>query len=159
MQGVIMFGHQDENDDLKNLRDTITHVDDSKDPIDSSVINEISSSNGVSAGGPITDSSQSSIDIENKDDLLQIKQQALTKLSPLVTQLNQTPLEKFQTLMMMIQASDDQSLIKSAYQAALEIGDEKQKAQALLDVVNEINYFTHPNSEYKLKSPDSNQAL
>ena len=43
---------------------------------------------------------------------------------------------------MMIQASDDQSLIQQAYDAANSITDEKIKAQALLDVVNEINYFT-----------------
>ena len=42
----------------------------------------------------------------------------------------------------MIQAADDQSLIKTAYEAAQQITDEKSKAQALLDIVNEINYFT-----------------
>ena len=44
--------------------------------------------------------------------------------------------------MMMIQASDDQSLIQDAYEAARRITDESKRAQALLDVVNEINYFT-----------------
>ena len=49
--------------------------------------------------------------------------------------------------MMMIQASDDASMIKTAYEAAQGIADEKIRAQALLDVVNEINYFTqHPES-------------
>jgi hypothetical protein len=43
---------------------------------------------------------------------------------------------------MMIQASDDQSMIHTAYEIAQQIPDEKLKAQALLDVVNEINYFT-----------------
>jgi hypothetical protein len=44
--------------------------------------------------------------------------------------------------MMMIQASDDQSLIRTAFEAAQKISDEKARAQALLDIVNEINYFT-----------------
>jgi hypothetical protein len=44
--------------------------------------------------------------------------------------------------MMMIQASDNQDLIKEAYSAAQAITDEKTRAQALLDIVNEINYFT-----------------
>lgn len=74
--------------------------------------------------------------------LLDIKQKALQELSPLVDQLEQTPEEKFRTTMMMIQASDDQSLLPAAYDAAQAITDEKAKAQALLDVVNEINYFT-----------------
>ena len=76
-------------------------------------------------------------------DLLDIKQQALSQLSPIVGQLEQSPEEKFRTIMMMIQASDNQSLVKSAYEAAQAIPDEKVKAQALLDIVNEINYFTH----------------
>ncbi|MEO8105441.1 MAG: hypothetical protein ABI602_03840 [Candidatus Saccharibacteria bacterium] len=76
------------------------------------------------------------------DALLDIKQQALTELSPLVNHLDQSPEEKFRTTMMMIQASDNQALIKDAYAAAQNISDEKTKAQALLDIVNEINYFT-----------------
>ena len=74
--------------------------------------------------------------------LLSIKQEALEKLSPLIGQLDQSPEEKFHTTMMMIQASDNQDLVKDAYEAAQKITDEKEKAQALLDVVNEINYFT-----------------
>lgn len=76
------------------------------------------------------------------DDLVAIKQQALQQLSPLVGHLDQTPEEKFRTTMMMIQASDNADLIKEAYAAAQQIPDEKVRAQALLDVVNEINYFT-----------------
>ena len=76
------------------------------------------------------------------DDLLTIKQDALNTLSPLVGQLDQSPEEKFRTTMMMIQASDDSGLIKVAYEAAQKIEDDKVKAQALLDVINEINYFT-----------------
>lgn len=83
-------------------------------------------------------------DTATTDSLLTIKQQALSELMPIVSHLSQTPTEKFKTLMMMIQASDDQSLIQAAYTAAQQITDDKEKAQALLDVVNEINYFTHP---------------
>ncbi len=81
------------------------------------------------------------------DDLLSIKQQALQQLSPLVSHLDQTPEEKFRTTMMMIQASDDQTLVKDAYEAARQITDEKAKAQALLDIVNEINYFTQQHNQ------------
>jgi hypothetical protein len=76
------------------------------------------------------------------EDLIAIKQEALQQLKPLVDHLDQTPEEKFRTTMMMIQAADDQSLINEAYEAAKAITDEKVRAQALLDVVNEINYFT-----------------
>lgn len=74
-------------------------------------------------------------------DLLTLKQQALAELEPLVGHLDQNPEEKFRTTMMLIQSADKQELIKVAYEAAQAITDEKVKAQALLDVVNEINYF------------------
>lgn len=84
----------------------------------------------------------SSAPLQNEDALVNLKEQALNSLSPLVGHLDQTPEEKFKTTMMLIQASDNSSLIKEAYEAANKITDEKTRAQALLDVVNEINYFT-----------------
>lgn len=83
---------------------------------------------------------------EGSQDLVTIKQAALQHLTPLVGHLEQTPEEKFRTTMMMIQAADDQSLVKVAFEAAKEITDDKARAQALLDVINEINYFTQHNS-------------
>jgi hypothetical protein len=85
--------------------------------------------------------------VDSSDDLIDIKQQALQQLSPLLDQLDQSPEEKFRTTMMMIQAADNQSLIKDAYESAEQITDEKVKAQALLDIVNEINYFTHQHED------------
>jgi len=81
----------------------------------------------------------------NEDALVSIKEQALNNLAPLVNHLEQTPEEKFKTTMMLIQASDNAALVKEAYEAAQQITDEKIRAQALLDVVNEINYFTQKN--------------
>jgi hypothetical protein len=83
------------------------------------------------------------------NDLMSIKKNALQDLTPLLSQLEQTPEEKFRTTMMLIQASDDQSLVQSAYDAAKDITDEKVRAQALLDIVNEINYFTQEKEEEK----------
>ena len=99
----------------------------------------------------VTPSTSIPDDIINPDtnELIDIKQKALTQLSPLVGHLDQTPEEQFRTTMMMIQASDDQSMIKTAYEAAQKISDEKVRAQALLDIVNEINYFTQTNPDPK----------
>ena len=86
--------------------------------------------------------------VNGGDDLISLKQKALNDLSPLLSHLDQTPEDQFRTTMMMIQASDNQSLVPKAYEAANAIQDEKAKAQALLDVINEINYFTqHPQHE------------
>jgi hypothetical protein len=83
----------------------------------------------------------------SSDALLDIKRQALEELSPLIDHLEQDSEEKFKTTMMMIQASDNQSLVPQAFQAAKEIKDEPKRAQALLDIVNEINYFTHKSED------------
>lgn len=89
--------------------------------------------------------SSDSDDSKLPHELIDIKQKALHELSPLMGQLDLAPEDKFRTLMMMIQASDDQKLVKEAYEAAEAIKDEKIRAQALFDIVNEINYFTqHP---------------
>ncbi|MFO0920636.1 MAG: hypothetical protein U0451_03110 [Candidatus Saccharimonadales bacterium] len=95
---------------------------------------------GIATGSVVSPTTSSSSDDNN--DLLNIKQNALKELNPLVQHLEQTPEEKFKTTMMMIQASDDQSLVKTAYEEAQKITDDKSRAQALLDVINEINYFT-----------------
>lgn len=92
------------------------------------------------------DSKESSNRIEDfapvTDDLSELKQAALAELSPLVDRLSLEPEERFKTLMMLVQASDNQALLPQAHAAARQITDEKTRAEALLDIVNEINYFT-----------------
>lgn len=77
------------------------------------------------------------------DDLAAIKEKALRDLSPLVAHLDQSPEEKFRTTLMLLQTTDDKSLIKAAYEAAQSITDDKARAQALLEVVQEIEYLTN----------------
>lgn len=71
-----------------------------------------------------------------------IKSSVLEELAPIVNELDQEPEERYRTLMMVIQASDNQELVKDAYEAAQKIEDKKAKAEALLNILNEINYFT-----------------
>lgn len=85
-------------------------------------------------------------DAPESDELGSIRSQALKDLSPLVGHLDQSPEERFHTTMMMLQETDDHRLVKTAYEAAQEITDDKTRAQALLDIVNEINYFTQKKS-------------
>lgn len=109
----------------------VPHQNDDKDDVVTSLpnanIHENYSAQASDAGG---------------SDLIDLKQKALQELSPLVGHLEQTPEEKFHTTMMMIQATDNKDMLSKAYEAAQAITDEKAKAQALLDVINEINYFT-----------------
>lgn len=83
------------------------------------------------------------------DSLISLKEQALKNLSPLLNHLEQNPEERFKTLMMLIQASDNSNLIPEAYDSANKISDEKERAQALLDVINEINYFTQKDDKHQ----------
>ena len=81
--------------------------------------------------------------VQNQN-LLDIRHQALEKLgeSSLVDNLDHTPEQHFQTLMMIIQETDNMAMIDKAYATALQLKDAKERAQALLAIANEITYFT-----------------
>lgn len=96
----------------------------------------------TSVNPQITDSVTEGHPSDTTEHLAGLKQEALDHLSPLVQHLDQSPEEKFQTTMMMIQASDNHHLLSDALAAAKQIADDKVRAQALLDIINEINYFT-----------------
>ena len=119
-------------DDNSSSDDSVTGMSDSDD--------ETTSSDDSSTADDVSDEPA-----PGSEELIGIKQQALEDLGPLVDKLDQSPEERFRTTMMLIQASDNQVLVKQAFDAAQEIKDDKERAQALLDVINEINYFTTQN--------------
>ena len=71
-----------------------------------------------------------------------IKKSALEELRPLVDKLDLPADEKFDTLLLLIRSTDDKSLVAAAHEAARSITDEAKRAQALLDVITEIDYFS-----------------
>jgi hypothetical protein len=77
-------------------------------------------------------------------DLESIKKDALSELRPLVDKLNVSPEEKFDTYLLLLRSTDDQALIAPAHEAARGIADEARRAQALLDVIKEIDYLSGP---------------
>ncbi|HJP81239.1 MAG TPA: hypothetical protein VJ841_02510 [Candidatus Saccharimonadales bacterium] len=77
-------------------------------------------------------------------DLEAIKQDALSELRPLVDKLDVSPEEKFDTYLLLLRSTDDQALIAPAHDAAKNITDEARRAQALLDVIKEIDYLSGP---------------
>ncbi len=81
------------------------------------------------------------------EELNSLKKQALEQLSPLLGNLDLPPEQKFDTYMEVIRASDDKNLVQPAFEAAKAIVDEDKKAQALLDVVNEVNYLTQDHKD------------
>ncbi len=73
-----------------------------------------------------------------------IKQSALNELRPLVGKLNVSPEEKFDTYLLLLRSTDDKDLIAPAHEAAVSIADEARRAQALLDIIKEIDYLSAP---------------
>jgi hypothetical protein len=76
------------------------------------------------------------------DDLTSIKTEALSELRPLVDKLNVEPEEKFDTYLLLLRSTDDRSLIAPAHEAARGIADEARRAQALLDIIKEIDFLS-----------------
>lgn len=74
-------------------------------------------------------------------DLDGIKSHALEDLRPLVEKLTVSNEEKFDIYLLLLRSSDDNTLIEPAYEAARNIEDETKRANALLDVIKEIDYF------------------
>lgn len=75
-----------------------------------------------------------------------IKDRALSELRPLLESIDIPPQEKYDTYLMMLRASDDQSLIEPTFKAARMIEDDKTRAKALLDIIHEINYLSSKTS-------------
>lgn len=86
----------------------------------------------VPSFGTVSDSS-------NLDD---IKLNALKELRPLMDKVDLPAEEKFDTYLMLIRSTDDSSLIGPAHTAAQNISDEKRKAEALLEIIKEIDYLS-----------------
>lgn len=75
-------------------------------------------------------------------DLDDIKKDALVELRPLVGKLNVSPEEKFDTYLLLIRSTDDKALIAPAHEAAKSIEDEARRAEALLEIIKEIDYLS-----------------
>jgi hypothetical protein len=103
----------------------------------------VQSASAVDPTPAITPSpSTSSVAPTGSSDLDDIKKDALDELRPLVDKLDLPADEKFDTILLIIRSTDDKSLVNAAHEAARAIPDEAKRAQALLDVIKEIDYFS-----------------
>lgn len=81
---------------------------------------------------------------EEPESLDDIKRDALYELRPLIELLDIVPEEKFDIYLLLLRSSDDKTLIAPAHNAAKNIKDEARRAQALLDIIKEIDFLTSP---------------
>ena len=84
------------------------------------------------------------VEMNTGDNLESIKKNVITELRPLVGKLNLSAEEKFDTYLLLIRSTDDTTLIEPAHAAARNIADESKRAQALLDIIKEIDFLSNP---------------
>lgn len=75
-------------------------------------------------------------------DLTTVKSEAINELRPLVDKLSLPAEEKFDTYLLLLRSTDDRSLIEPAHEIAKQITDEARRAQALLDIIKEIDFLS-----------------
>lgn len=86
-------------------------------------------------------SSMASSTPSSNPELDSIKLEALNELRPLVDKLDVSPEERFDTYLLLLRSTDDKELIAPAHDAAKNISDEARRAQALLDIIKEIDFL------------------
>lgn len=101
--------------------------------------------------------------VPQRDELEQIKMEAVNELRPLVDKLILPPEEKFDVYLLLIRCTDDRTLVAPAHETARMIEDETRRATALLDTIKEIDYLSaKPGLEENsanIASPIDNQPL
>lgn len=94
---------------------------------------------------PVITPAASPISPAVNDELTTIKKDALNELRPLVDKLNVSAEEKFDTYLLLIRSTDDASLLAPAHDAAKAIADETRRAEALLDIIKEVDFLSQNN--------------
>lgn len=74
--------------------------------------------------------------------LLDIKNEAIEELMPILDHLKTDPEEKFNAYLLLLRSTDNKDLIKPALSMAKQIIDEEKRASALLDIIKEIDYLS-----------------
>ncbi|MFC2317710.1 MAG: hypothetical protein ACFNM5_00685 [Candidatus Saccharibacteria bacterium] len=74
--------------------------------------------------------------------LLDIKNEAIEELMPILDHLKTDPEEKFNAYLLLLRSTDNKDLIKPALSMAKQITDEEKRASALLDIIKEIDYLS-----------------
>lgn len=92
---------------------------------------------------PAMEASTNIMNEPNGNSLDDLRQKALRDLRPIVDKVELNDEESFDVLLLLIRETDDESLLPRAYEAARQIQDEARRAQALLDVIKETDYFKH----------------
>jgi len=97
---------------------------------------------GATEAAPVVETSTIAPDVKasyGDPDLGAVKTRALTDLRPLVDKVEMSPEARFKIYREIIVTTQDKAAIEPAYEAATQIAVEKDKAEALLFVVDTID--------------------
>jgi hypothetical protein len=85
--------------------------------------------------------------VPERGNLEEVKMEAINELRPIIDKLNLPPDEKFDTYLLLIRCTDDRELVPPAHEVAKLIEDDSRRAQALLDIIKEIEYLSNKPAE------------
>lgn len=96
--------------------------------------------------------------VPQRDELEQVKMEAVNGLRPLVDHLVLPPEEKFDVYLLLIRCTDDRTLVAPAHEVAKTIEDDTRRATALLDIIKEIDYLSaKPAADVPMATPIATQ--
>lgn len=84
--------------------------------------------------------------VPSRDNLEDVKMEAINELRPLIDKLTLPAEEKFDVYLLLIRCTDDKELVAPAHAVAKQIEDESRRAMALLDIIKEIDYLANKTS-------------
>ncbi len=140
----VLAGVTGQNSDMTQIPVSVLTKPEENNDDDQPVIGYNPPSNNDSEKEEPKMSEEKPITVSGDGNLDDIRKDALVELRPLIDKLEIEPEEKFDTCLLLIRSTDDKSLIATAHEAAKNIEDESKRAQALLDIIKEIDYLSTP---------------
>lgn len=131
-----------DNVPLNNTNTVESAVEPTTSGVKPATLDEVTSqTNALNDALPITNEplpEEGTLDVS----LLDIKNEAIEELMPILDHLKTDPEEKFNAYLLLLRSTDNKDLIKPALSMAKQITDEEKRASALLDIIKEIDYLS-----------------
>ena len=131
-----------DNVPLNNTNTVESAVEPTTSGVKPATLDEVTSqTNALADALPVTNEplpEEGTLDVS----LLDIKNEAIEELMPILDHLKTDPEEKFNAYLLLLRSTDNKDLIKPALSMAKQITDEEKRASALLDIIKEIDYLS-----------------
>lgn len=131
-----------DNVPLNNTNTVESAVEPATSGVKPATLDEVTSqTNALNDALPVTNEplpEEGTLDVS----LLDIKNEAIEELMPILDHLKTDPEEKFNAYLLLLRSTDNKDLIKPALSMAKQITDEEKRASALLDIIKEIDYLS-----------------